>query len=85
MKAFLKEVADLREAPTVIEHAPVGDSQANGAAERAVRSAEEIIRVNKLALEKKDEEQKMYEDGINEENEYRRKVQVRIVGDLALA
>ena len=53
MKAFLKEVADLREAPRVIEQAPVGDSQANGAAERAVRSVEEIVRVHKLALEKK--------------------------------
>lgn len=50
--SFLEEVAKLRGAAgTVLEHSPVGESQANGRAERAVRTFEEILRVHKLALE----------------------------------
>ena len=36
---------------TVLESAPRGDSQGNGHAERAVRSVEEMVRLQKLALE----------------------------------
>ena len=49
---FLEEVAKAREgAQTILEHSPVGDSQSNGLAERAVRSLEEMTRVYKLDLE----------------------------------
>ena len=48
----LQEVAKGRgSVRTVIESAPRGDSAGNGHAERAVRSVEESVRLQKLALE----------------------------------
>ena len=49
---LLNEVARARNpARTIIEPTPQGDSSANGVAERAVQSLEEMVRVHKLALE----------------------------------
>ena len=49
---LLNRVAKLRGlARTHLEHSPVGDSQANGVAERAVHTIEKLLRVHKLALE----------------------------------
>ena len=49
---FLEEIARRREGcVTVVENAPVGESQSNGLAERGVRSMEEMMRVFKLDLE----------------------------------
>ncbi len=54
LQDLLGEVARLRgDLPTVIEGSPVGDSKANGYAERAVKSIEEMVRTHKLALEKR--------------------------------
>ena len=50
----LGEVAKLRgEARTLIEHSATGDSQANGMAERAVQTIEEMVRVYKLDIERR--------------------------------
>ena len=47
-----REVAQRRgNSRTVLESAPRGDSQGNGHAERAVKSVEEVVRLQKLALE----------------------------------
>ena len=52
IRDLMKEVAQARgEVRTVLEASPPGESQANGHAERAIRSVEEIVRVHKLALE----------------------------------
>jgi len=51
---LLDEVCRTRgDAKTLPEASPTGDSRANGLAERAVQSVEEMIRVHKLALESK--------------------------------
>ena len=39
------------DAPTTLGHSPVADSQANGSAERAVRSVEEMVRTYKIDLQ----------------------------------
>ena len=49
---LLNRVAKLRgEGRTHLEQSPVGDSRANGVAERAVQTIEKLLRVHKLALE----------------------------------
>ena len=49
---LLRQVAKARGSTrTVLEQSPVGDSQANGTAERAVQSIEKMLRVHKLAFE----------------------------------
>ena len=53
MKDLLHQGAQLRDAPTIIEHSPVGASQSNGFIERGVRTAEEFMRLHKLDLEAK--------------------------------
>lgn len=51
---MLNDVARRRDgAQTILEHAPRGDSQANGRAERAVRTTEEFVRVFKFELEQR--------------------------------
>ena len=50
----LREVAKLRgEQRTFVDQSPVGDSQGNGVAERALRAMEKLIRIHKLAFERK--------------------------------
>ncbi len=51
--ALVDKVAQLRDEVTIKESSPVGDSQANGMAERGVQAVEEYVRVLKLALEKR--------------------------------
>ena len=52
LQDLFADVAKRRgELPTNIECSPVGESQANGFAERAIRSIEEMVRTHKLALE----------------------------------
>jgi hypothetical protein len=51
--ALREEVQKQREDETLLENSPVGESQSNGVAERAVQAAGEHIRVVKLALENK--------------------------------
>jgi hypothetical protein len=46
-----EEIRSKREDDTVIENSPVGQSQSNGVAERAVQAAGEQLRTIKLALE----------------------------------
>ena len=53
LKAVQEEVARQRSGQTLLENSPVGDSQANGAAERAVQSVSEQIRVIRLGLERR--------------------------------
>ena len=53
MTALLNKIVSLREHPTILERSPVGESQANGLAERAVQAAEGQLRVMKLALEQR--------------------------------
>ena len=54
IKDMLQEVAKQRPwARTVVESSPSGDSKSNGFAERAVQSIEELVRVHKLALERR--------------------------------
>ena len=53
MHALQEEVKKQRQDETLIENSPVGESQSNGVAERAVQAAGEHIRVVKLALENK--------------------------------
>ena len=49
---FLREVATRSGAlGTILEHLPLDESQANGRAERAVITFEELLRVRKLSLE----------------------------------
>ena len=49
---LLNKVSDLRERPTILEKSPVGDSQANGLAERALQSVQKQTRILKLAPER---------------------------------
>jgi hypothetical protein len=51
MKDLLNKVSALRAPETIIEHSPVGDSKANGRAERAVQAVEKQVRVLKLSTE----------------------------------
>jgi hypothetical protein len=51
--ALQEEVKKQRQDETLLENSPVGESQSNGVAERAVQAAGEHIRVVKLALESK--------------------------------
>ena len=51
--ALVRRVIALREEETVPEWSPVGDSQSNGRAERAVQAVEEQTRVLKLSLERR--------------------------------
>jgi hypothetical protein len=53
MHALQEEVKKQRQDKTLLENSPVGESQSNGVAERAVQAAGEHIRVVKLALENK--------------------------------
>ena len=45
MKTTQEEVRKLRSEKTILENSRVGDSRANGAAERAVQAIEEQVRV----------------------------------------
>ena len=49
---LLNRVADIRMGETLIENSPVGDSRANGEAERAVQSVQKQTRTIKLATER---------------------------------
>ena len=49
---LLNRVADIRMGETLIENSPVGDSRANGEAERAVQSVQKQTRTTKLATER---------------------------------
>jgi hypothetical protein len=49
--ALREEAKKQRQDETLLENSPVGESQSNGVAERAVQAAGEHIRVVKLALE----------------------------------
>ena len=51
IRSVQEEVKKRREEPTLLENSPVGDSRSNGAAERAVQSVGEQIRVLRKALE----------------------------------
>ena len=51
MKDLLNKVSALRAPETIIEHSPVGDSKANGRAERAVQAVEKQVRVLKLSTD----------------------------------
>ena len=51
LRSVQEEVKHRREAPTILENSPVGDSRANGAAERAIQAVEEQVRVIKNGLE----------------------------------
>ena len=53
LKAVQEEVKSRREQPTILENSPVGDSRANGAAERAVQALEEHVRVLRHGLEQR--------------------------------
>ena len=53
LKAVQEEVARQRTGQTLLENSPVGDSQANGAAERAVQSVSAQIRAVRLGLEQR--------------------------------
>ena len=51
LKAVQEEVKARRNYQTIMENSPVGDSRANGAAERAVQAVEEQVRVVRHGLE----------------------------------
>jgi hypothetical protein len=51
--ALREEIKKQRREETLLENSPVGESESNGVAERAVQAAGEHIRVVKLALESK--------------------------------
>jgi hypothetical protein len=53
MHTLQEEVKKQRQDETLLENSPVGESQSNGVAERAVQAAGEHIRVVTLALENK--------------------------------
>ena len=52
IKDLFEKVASQRASQTLLEQSPVGDSRANGRAERAVQTMEKQVRVLKLAIEK---------------------------------
>ena len=51
IKSLFEKVANMRAQETLLEQSPVGDSRANGRAERAVQTIEKQVRVLKLAVE----------------------------------
>ena len=51
LRSVQEEVKKRRDDPTILENSPVGDSRANGAAERAVQAVGEQVRVLRKALE----------------------------------
>lgn len=51
LRSVQEEVKRLREAPTVLKKSGVGDSQTNGAAEKAAQALGEQVRMMKLGLE----------------------------------
>ena len=51
LKAVQEEVKARRNYQTIVENSPVGDSRANGAAERAVQAVEEQVGVVRHGLE----------------------------------
>ena len=51
LRSVQEEVKSRREQATILENSPVGDSRANGAAERAVQAVQEQVRVLRHALE----------------------------------
>ena len=52
IKDLFEKVASMCAPETLLENSPVGDSRANGRAERAVQSVEKQVRALKLATEK---------------------------------
>lgn len=53
LKSVQEEVKRRRPEPTILENSPVGDSRANGAAERAVQAIGEQVRVLRRGLEQR--------------------------------
>ena len=53
MKTIQEEVRKQRSEKTILENSPVGDSRANGAAERAVQAIAEQVRVLRRGLEQR--------------------------------
>ena len=53
LRSVQEEVKRRRESPTILENSPVGDSRANGAAERAVQAVQEQVRVIRHGLEQR--------------------------------
>ena len=53
LKAVQEDVQKRREKPTLVENSPVGDSQANGVAERAVQAVAQQLRVLRAGLEQR--------------------------------
>ena len=53
LKSIQEEVKRRRPEPTILENSPVGDSRANGAAERAVQAIGEQVRVQRRGLEQR--------------------------------
>ena len=51
IKSLFEKVANMRASETLLEQSPLGDSRANGRAERAVQSTEKQVGVLKLATE----------------------------------
>ena len=51
IRDLLKKVAHMRASETLLEHSPVGDSKANGRAERAVQAVEKQVRVLNISTE----------------------------------
>ena len=51
IKSLFEKVANMRAQETLLENSPVGDSRANGRAERAVQTIEKQVRVKKLSTE----------------------------------
>ena len=52
IKDLLGKVGAMREGETLLEHSPVGDSKANGLAERAMQAVEKQTRVLKISTER---------------------------------
>ena len=50
MKTLQEEVRSRREAQTILENSPIGESQSNGIAERAVQALSEQVRTLRVAL-----------------------------------
>lgn len=50
MLSILQELKNLTEAPTSLENSRVGDRRANGAAEKAVQTLGEQVRVVKIGI-----------------------------------
>ena len=50
---LINGVIETRQDPTIPQNSPVGESQSNGLVERAVRSANDQIRILRLALQKR--------------------------------